>query len=175
MKLETLGRKDRLRVEMAVRRVDFRLDGRVPRAKRQQIRGELRSNLLEAARDVGAQEAVRQLGDLDALTKSYLDLYRGRFDFQAGSWTAAATYAAIQVVGIVLIIAFHAGVAAAGGHGANYSIEFWSAWGPYSGSVSGDGTRFMMTIGSPVHALLVLVAFAIGSSYRSVLARRRST
>ena len=167
-----LTKKDRLWIELAVKRVDWVLDGRVPRAKRRQVRNELRSNLIEAASEVGAKTAVRQLGDLNALAKSYLELYRGRFDFKAGTWAAGATYLALQIVGIVLILGFHAGVTAAGGHGNTYSFQFWSAWGPFAGSVSGDETRFMMTIGSPVQVLLVVVAFVIGSSYRTVLARR---
>jgi hypothetical protein len=166
-----LSQADRIRIELAVRRVDYTLDGRVPWKKRQQIRNELRTNLMEAAREVGAKQAIRQLGDLKALAKSYLELYRGRFDFHAGSWFAVGTYALIQVVGIAVIVAFHAGVAAGGGHG-NFSFEFWNGFGPYSGSVSGDGSSFMMTILSPAHVVLMAVAFVIGSSYRSVFSRR---
>ena len=36
------------------------LDGRVPMAKRRQIRRELRSNLIEAAQQVGAERAIQQ-------------------------------------------------------------------------------------------------------------------
>ena len=163
---------DRLRIERAVRRVDWTLDGRVPMARRRQIRSELRSNLTEAAHEVGADRAVEQLGDLRALAGSYLELYRGRFDFQAGSWAAIITYAAIQAVGIALIIAFHAGVAAGGATGGNYSFEFWSGFGPFAGGVSANGSSFVMLMLSPAHVLLMAVAFLIGSSYRTVLARR---
>ncbi len=65
-------------------RLDFKLDGRVPWRRRRQIRNELRSNLIEAAHAVGGFAAVQRLGDLDELAKSYLELYRGRFDFQVG-------------------------------------------------------------------------------------------
>lgn len=57
---------DRVRIENAVHWVDFLLDARVPRARRRQIREELRSNLVEAAQHIGSETAVRQLGDLNA-------------------------------------------------------------------------------------------------------------
>jgi hypothetical protein len=167
-----LTRKDRLRIEMAVRRVDWTLDGRVPMAKRRQIRHELRSNLIEAARQVGAERAIQQLGDLRALASSYLDLYRGRFDFQAGSVWAVITYAATEALGIVLLIAFHAGVAAGGSHGGSYSFEFWPGSGPFQGTAAANGNGFEVLLLSPAHFLLMLVAFLIGSSYRALFARR---
>ncbi len=165
-----LTRKDRAQIELAVRRVDFKLDGRVPWRRRRQIRAELRSNLVEAARAVGAKAAVRQLGGLDELAASYLEVYRGRFDLRTGAYWAVATYALIQFIGIAVIIAFHAGVAATGSHGGTYSFQLWNGFGPYAGSVTGD-SGFEMTILSPAHLVLVLIAFAIGSGYRSVFAR----
>ncbi len=167
-----MNKKDRLRIELAVKRVDWQLDGRVPRARRRQILNELRSNLTEAAEQVGAEDAVRQLGDLKALASSYLDLYRGRFDFRTGSVWAVIAYAAIQFLGIALLIAFHAGVTASGAHNGTYSFQFWSGFGPFAGSVSANGTSFEMVLGSPAHVLLVLLAFIAGSSYRTVFARR---
>jgi hypothetical protein len=168
----TLPKKDRLRIELVVRRLDYVLDGRVPMARRRQIRSELRSNLIEAAQQVGAEQAIEQLGDLKALAHSYLELYRGRFDFQAGSWAAVATYAAIQMLAIILLLAFHAGVAAGGAHAGSYSFEFWNGFGPFAGSVSANGSSFVMLMLSPAHVLLMLIAFVIGSSYRTIFARR---
>ncbi|HVS47662.1 MAG TPA: hypothetical protein VHJ99_02025 [Candidatus Dormibacteraeota bacterium] len=168
----TLPLKDRLRIELVVRRLDYVLDGRVPMARRRQIRSELRSNLIEAAQQVGAAQAIEQLGDLKALAHSYLELYRGRFDFQAGSWAAVATYAAIQLLAIILLLAFHAGVAAGGAHAGSYSFEFWNGFGPFAGSVSANGSSFVMLMLSPAHVLLMLIAFVIGSSYRTIFARR---
>ena len=164
---QELSRKDRMRIELAVRRVDYALDGRVPWRKRRQVRDELRSNLIEAAKEVGAEAAIQQLGDLNALKASYLELYRGRFDFHTGAYWAVATYAVIQLIGIIVIVAFHAGVAASGAHG-TYSFEFWNGLGPYGGSVSSSGTSFTMTIISPATSLLMLVAWAIGSSLRTI-------
>jgi hypothetical protein len=169
-----LTMKDRLRLELAVRRVDWQLDGRVPMARRRQIRSELRSNLIEAANRVGAADAVRQLGDLDALAASYLDLYRGRFDFRVGAYWAVIAYVALQALGIALFIAFHAGVAAGGAHSGEYSFEFWSGFGPFAGSVSSNGSSFVLLMASPAHALLMAIAFLIGSTYRSAFARRKS-
>ncbi len=168
-----LTKKDRLRLELAVRTVDWELDGRVPMARRRQIRSELRSNLVEAANEVGAENAVRQLGDLKALAHSYLELYRGRFDFRAGAFWAFITYAAVELLGVALLIAFHAGVAAGGSHGGSYSFEFWPGFGPFAGKASASGNTFEVLLASPAHVLLVWVAFMIGSSYRTVFARRR--
>jgi hypothetical protein len=168
-----LTKKDRLRLELAVRTVDWHLDGRVPRSRRRQILNELRSNLIEAAQQVGAENAVRQLGDLKSLAHSYLELYRGRFDIRAGAFWAFITYMTIQVLGLALFIAFRAGVAAGGAHGASYSFEFWPGWGPFAGKVSASGNTFEVLIASPTHVLLVWIAFMIGSTYRRIFARRR--
>jgi hypothetical protein len=174
-----LTKKDRMRIELAVRKIDWELDGRIPRARRRQILNELRSNLTEAAQHVGADQAVSQMGDLKALANSYLELYRSRFDVRAGVFWAAMSYAAIQVLGLALFLAFRAGVLAAGGtHGASYSFELWSGFGsgfgPFAGTVGAGADTFEVLIGSPAHILIVALAFAIGSTYRSVLARRRA-
>jgi hypothetical protein len=173
MNQQALALKDRLRIELAVRRVDYALDGRVPMARRRQIRNELRSNLIEAAKHVGARNAIRQLGDLRALSQSYLELYRGRFDFKVGSYWAIVTYAAIEVLGIALLIAFHAGVAAGGSHAGSYSFEFWPGFGPFAGKASAGGNTFEVLLLSPAHLLLMLVAFMAGSTYHTVFARSR--
>ena len=85
-----LSKQDRMQIEVAVHRIDNAMGGRVPRRKRREIGEELRSNLTEAAQRVGAEEAIRQLGDLSALSKSYVELYRGDWDFRAG-WIAMLT------------------------------------------------------------------------------------
>jgi hypothetical protein len=169
-----MNKKDRLRIELAVRTVDWELDGRVPRAKRRQVLNELRSNLIEAAERVGAENAVRQLGDLKALANSYLELYRGRFDVRAASFWAFIAYAGIQLLGLALFFAFRAGVAAGGAHGASYSFELWPGFGPFAGKVGAGGNTFEVLLGSPAHLLFVLMAFMIGGSYRKVFARRRA-
>ena len=165
--MSDLSWKDRVRVEWAVQRVDFMLDARVPRARRRQIRNELRSNITEAARQAGARAAVRQLGDLHSLAASYLDVYRGRFDFRAGSWAAIATYAALQVLSLAIFFAFSSGVIAAGGHGASYSLS--DGFGPFGGSASSHGFELLFL--SPAHIVLMAVAFVIGSAHRQILRR----
>jgi hypothetical protein len=175
-----LTKKDRMRIELAVRKIDWELDGRIPRARRRQILNELRSNLTEAAQQVGGEQAVQQLGDLKSMANSYLELYRTRFDVRAGAFWAFIAYAAIQVLGFALFLAFRAGVMAGGARGATYSFEFWPAigplagFGPFAGKVGADGNTFEVLIGSPAHILIVLLAFAIGSTYRGFLARRRA-
>jgi len=162
---------DRVRIELAVRRVDWVLDGRVPWRRRRQIRDELRANLYEAARDVGAVRAVNHLGDLRTLGRTYLDMYRGRFDFRIGTWAAIAAYAAIQVVSIAVFFAFVAGLAAAHGQGASYS--FWAGLGPFGGAVLGPSPGgFEFVLASPAHLLLMAAAFTIGSTYRLLFRRR---
>jgi len=173
MNQEVLTKRDRLRIELAVKRVDWELDGRVPRARRRQIRSELRSNLIEAANEVGAEKAVVQLGDPKALADSYLELYRGRFDLRAGAFWAFITYMTIQVLGFALFFAFRAGIVAGGAHGASYSFEFWPGFGPFAGKVSAGGNTFEVLLASPAHVLLVWVAFMIGGSYRRVFVRRQ--
>ena len=165
--MSELTLKDRARIELAVKRVDSALDARVPRSKRRQIREELKSNLIEAAEHVGAEEAIRQLGDIKLLAKSYLDVYRGRWDFRAGWWAVLITYAVLQFLSLVIWFAFSAGVLAGGGHPASYAL--WSWFGPFGGSASSHG--FEVTIGSPAHLVLMALAFLIGSRYRQLLHR----
>ncbi len=165
--MSTLSSGDRLRIEWAVLRVDFALDGRVPRARRKQIREELRSNLIEAALHVGTKQAVRQLGDLSALSSSYLEIYRGKLDFRAGAWAAIFTYAGLQILSLAIWIAFSSGVLAGGGHQATYAL--WDGFGPFGGSASSH--QFEWLFFSPAHLLLMALAFVVGSSYRMVLRR----
>jgi hypothetical protein len=174
MNQEALTKKDRMRIELAVKKIDWELDGRVPRAKKRQVLKELRSNLSEAAEHVGGEQAIQQLGDLNALASSYLELYRGRFDVRAGSFWAAVAYFAVQLLGLALFLAFRAGVAAGGAHEASYDFGLWPGFGPFAGRVGAGGNSFEVLLGSPAHLLIVLLAFAIGSTYRSVFVRRRA-
>lgn len=165
--MSELSVTDRARIELAVHRVDTRLQWRIPRGRRHQIRDELRANLTEAAQRVGAEEAVRQLGDLPTLAKSYADVYRGRWDLRAGWWAMLLTYAVIQVLSIVISLAFSAGVVGGGGHPASYAV--WSGIGPFAGSASSHA--FTVSLGSPAHLVLMALAFVLGSAHRQILRR----
>ena len=163
-----LSKQDRMQIEGVVHRIDGALGGRVPRRKRREIGEELRSNLTEAAREVGAEEAIRQLGDLGALSKSYVELYRGDWDFRAGWIAMLITYAVIGVLSLIISFAFSAGVVAGGGHAASYQL--WSWLGPFQGSASAHS--FEVTLGSPAQLALMAFAFLVGSRYRSLVRRR---
>ncbi len=171
-----LTKKDRMRIELAVKKIEWDLDGRVPRAKKRQVLNELRSNLTEAADQVGAEQAVQQLGDLKALSNSYLELYRGRFDVRAGAFWAFIAYTTIQFLGLALFLAFRAGVVAGGAHDASYDFGPWPGFGPFAGKIGAAGSTntFTVLLGSPAHLLIVALAFAIGSTYRGIRARRRT-
>lgn len=99
--MSELNVKDRARIEATVHQIDHALGGRVPRKKRREIRDELRSNLTEAATNIGAEEAIRQVGDLRALISSYVELYRGRWDFRTAVWAMVITYAVLGFVSLV--------------------------------------------------------------------------
>jgi hypothetical protein len=99
--MSELSMKDRARIEATVQQIDQALGGRVPRKKRRGIRDELRSNLTEAATNVGAEEAIRQLGDLPALISSYVEVFSGRWDFRTALWTIVVTYAVLVFLSLV--------------------------------------------------------------------------
>jgi hypothetical protein len=81
---------DRLRIERLVWSLDQQLYD-LPRAQRIAIRREVRTNLRDAARDVGTAEALRRVGGSRRLAEQYLVAEFG--DHPRHSWVAAA-YAA---------------------------------------------------------------------------------
>ena len=111
--MNTLTWTDRLRVERAVWSFDHLLQD-LPRKSRVAKRRELRDNLASATDDVGATEAVRQLGDLRQLAAGYLAAEYG--DWQPRpSWTKAAGAAVLSYVFFYWLLeaassAFRAGV-----------------------------------------------------------------
>jgi len=87
-----LNRRDRLRIERLVWALDQRLYD-LPRRSHIAKRREVRANLLEAARDLGAREALRRIGSSHSLAREYLGAELG--DRPHHSWIAAAYFAAL--------------------------------------------------------------------------------
>ncbi|MFF2201508.1 hypothetical protein [Streptomyces sp. NPDC058145] len=87
--LHTVTWLDRLRIERLVWSLDQRLYD-LPSGSRVARRREVRANLLEAAVEVGATEAVRRLGDSRELAEEYLTAELG--EGPRHSWIAAALF-----------------------------------------------------------------------------------
>ena len=83
---------DRIRIERLVWTLDQRLYD-LPRGSRVAKRREVRANLLDAAADIGAREALRRIGPSSSLAREYLGAEFG--DRPHHSWTAAAYFAAL--------------------------------------------------------------------------------
>lgn len=80
---------DRLRIERVVWSLDQRLY-ELPRRTRIERRRELRTNLLDAARDTGTSTALRDVGDSGTLAAEYLDAELGHGPRH--SWMAAGVF-----------------------------------------------------------------------------------
>jgi len=80
---------DKLRIERVVWSLDQRLYD-LPRRSRIAKRREVRQNLLTAAHDIGAGEALRNLGSTHQLAAEYRDAEFG--EGPRASWVAAATF-----------------------------------------------------------------------------------
>jgi hypothetical protein len=68
---------ERARIEGTLLRMTWKLRATTSPRRRRQIRRELRAHLLAASGDVGSEEAVRRLGDLEALAEEYAEAERG--------------------------------------------------------------------------------------------------
>jgi hypothetical protein len=104
---------DRLRIERATWTLDARLQD-LPRRSRITKRRELRDNLRAAADEVGARQAVRQLGDLRVLAADYLAAEYGELARRPSWYAAAVALAAVDLVMMLLdhvaSSAFRAGI-----------------------------------------------------------------
>lgn len=106
---------DRLRIERVVWELDQRIYD-LPYQRRIAVRREVRDNLRTAAADVGAAQAVRNVGSVAILAAGYLEAqYGGR---PRPSWIAAAlfvftTLLALQSILTDASLAFRDGVLAA--------------------------------------------------------------
>ena len=83
---------DRIRIECRVWALDQRLYD-LPSHSRIAKRREVRANLLEAAADQGAREALRRIGSSRALAREYLGAEFGNRPHH--SWTGAACFTAL--------------------------------------------------------------------------------
>jgi hypothetical protein len=114
-----LSTADRLRIERAVWTVDYRVQD-LPRSTRISKRRELRSDLTAAATEVGARQAVAQLGDLRRLAQEYLTAEYGDLARRPSWWAAALWIAVVDLVALAIgsigEAAFRSGVVAASPH-----------------------------------------------------------
>ncbi|BBH16182.1 hypothetical protein Back2_04690 [Nocardioides baekrokdamisoli] len=85
----TLPLLDRLRIERLVWSLDQQLYD-LPRATRISTRREVRTNLTEAAQEVGASQAIRNVGSSRQLAEGYLTARFG--DGPRHSWIAAVVF-----------------------------------------------------------------------------------
>jgi hypothetical protein len=100
-----MGILDRLRIERLVWALDQQLYD-LPRRARLAARRDVRANLLEAAGEIGAREALRRIGGSRQLAEQYLVAELG--EGPRHSWIAAAYFAAT----VPLLLLFFLGEAA---------------------------------------------------------------
>ena len=170
---------DRLRIERAVWAVDARL-GDLPRRSRVSRRRELRDNLLAASEDVGARQAVRQLGDLRILAAGYVAAEYGELS-RRPSWTAAVATlflieAAMTLLEYVGRTGFDSGITSATPHATG---TFRWAGFPYLISdetftyLNGTHTSVGGAWTPLVYVLMFAGAFVTGRMWRLIPAWRR--
>ncbi|TDB72295.1 hypothetical protein [Micromonospora sp. KC723] len=113
-----IGWWDRLRIERLVWLLDQQLYD-LPRQSRLATRREVRANLLEAAGDVGATEALRRVGGSRQLAHRYLvaELGEGpRHSLIAAAYVGGLTPLALNFLFDATAAAYHRGVVAADPH-----------------------------------------------------------
>jgi hypothetical protein len=159
----------RLRIETVVKRLDWRLEGRVPRSRRRQIRRELRANLSAAADEVGTEEAIRRLGDVRDLAAEYLEYETGRLRMRAGFAAALVVVVLLELLGLALLESFRAGFEAGGGSGP-WRYSFW----PYElEGTAGRRDSWSISIGWAGLFGLPLLAFLVFARSWRLLGRGR--
>ncbi|CAJ62312.1 MULTISPECIES: hypothetical protein [Frankia] len=169
---------DRLRIERTVWTMNTRLQD-LPRRSRTALRRELRADLHAAAADVGARQAVRQLGDLRVLAAGYLAAEYGELA-RRPSWTAAAVTIFV-VEGVMMLVDYVARTAFDAGITATPDATGTFRWAgvPY---LTSDAT-FTYQHGSHtsvggawtplVYVLMLGGAFVAGRMWRLLFARQR--
>ena len=171
---------DRARIERRVWSVDQRLYD-LPRAARIARRRELRTNLLDAAADVGAVAALRDVGDSRTLAASYLDAELG--SAPRHSWIAAAVF----LFGAMLLLtslltdaakAYGDGILAGNPHSSGkftwHGIEYLQTTVNYS--VANGAHTFRGGALSPIGWLLLVgTAIAVGRLWRAIPRSHRAS
>ena len=172
---------DRLRIERMVWSLDQRLYD-LPSRTRIAKRRELRSNLLDAAREIGTAAAVRDVGDSGTLAAEYLDAELGRGPRH--SWMAAGAF---LLTSTLLLNSFFFDAAKAFGDGILAGAP--TATGTYTWpGISLLQSEVTYTVSEGIHtfvggaftlltwALLTIGTIAIGRLWRALpMWRRRRT
>lgn len=158
---------DLLRIERAVWKVDTYVQA-LPGRSRRAIRRELRMNLRESAREMGAGEAIRRLGDLRRLSTGYLDAEYGDGGPRPQILTGVSWMVALSVVIVVATIvgfdSFMDGLEAGHPEPGTYTWQS-AAWLGLDGEVTYDdqgfaGFRLSLSL---LYALYFIAAFLLGS------------
>jgi hypothetical protein len=169
---------DRLRIERLVWSLDQQLYD-LPRASRISTRREVRTNLTEAAQEVGARQAIRNLGSSRRLAEGYRTARFG--DGPRPSWIAAGLFLMTAMLFLTSLLtevtlAYGRGVSAADPHA--------------TGTFTYDGLRpfqtqvtYTFTDGSQTHVggvfsiatwvLLFVGTILVGRLWRAIPAWRR--
>ena len=169
---------DRLRIERVVWSLDQRLYD-LPRRTRIERRRELRSNLLDAARDSDTTTALRDVGDSGTLAAEYLDAELG--PTPRHSWIAAGAF---LLTTTLLLNSFFFDAAAAFGDGilaGNPAAAGTFTWPGISYlqsavtyTVSDGAHTFVGGAFTPLtYTLLAIGTIAIGRLWRALPTRHR--
>jgi hypothetical protein len=170
----TLTWLDHARIEYAILRVDVMISA-LSLERQEAILGELRTNLRAASEQLGSVEAVRRLGGLRRLARSYLDIECGG-PGPRPRWLIGILWVFVAE-GVLLAVAFAGGQGFAGGVlAANPHASgtyTWQALAPVAGSanfVFSGGTLhgFGFTFSAP---LLAAATAAVGAAVFAVGAR----
>jgi len=170
----TLTWLDLLRIEFAIVRVDVMISA-LSLERQEEILGELRTNLRAASQQMGSAEAVRRLGGLRRLARSYLDVEHGDQGPRA-RWLIGILWMFV-VEGVLLAVAvagsqgFVDGVLATDPHASGtYAWHVLAPAAPSANFVFSDGRldSFGLTFSAPTFAV---AAAALGAAALAIGAR----
>lgn len=169
---------DRLRIERLVWSLDQRLYD-LPRARRISTRREVRTNVTEAAQEVGARQALHHVGSSRQLAEDYLTARFG--DGPRHSWIAAALFLMTTVLFATSLftevaLAYARGVADADPHTTGtltyHGLRYFQTQVTYTftnGSQTHVGGGFSIT----TWVLLLAGTILVGRLWRAIPALRR--